>query len=53
MTVHEKNNIMLDALRKLAKLGNGEEYGNSDGNRIAIKALLDIGALKKVEKKAE
>jgi hypothetical protein len=28
-----------EALKKLAKLGNGDRYGNSDGNLIAIDAL--------------
>jgi len=28
-----------DALEKLARLGNGDSYGNSVGNEIAIKAL--------------
>ena len=27
------------ALEKLARLGNGDHYGNSDGNMIAIRAL--------------
>lgn len=28
-----------EALEKLARLGNGDNYGNSHGNRIAIEAL--------------
>lgn len=28
-----------DALERLARLGNGEHYGNSEGNRIAQAAL--------------
>lgn len=30
---------MKEALEKLARLGNGSEYGNSDGNMIARQAL--------------
>ena len=30
---------LVEALEKLARLGNGSEYGNSDGNRIAQDAL--------------
>ena len=30
---------LVEALEKLARLGNGEHYGNSDGNMIARKAL--------------
>ena len=30
---------MTEALEKLARLGNGDHYGNSDGNMIAIRAL--------------
>jgi hypothetical protein len=30
---------MLEALEKLARLGNGDQYGTSIGNRIAIDAL--------------
>ena len=30
---------MLEALEKLARLGNGDEYGNSDGNMIARAAI--------------
>ena len=32
-------NCLRDALEQLARLGNGEQYGNSVGNTIAIKAL--------------
>jgi len=31
--------IMLEALEKLARLGNGDRYGNSIGNEIAIDAI--------------
>ena len=31
---------MVEALEKLARLGNGNEYGNSDGNMIA-RAVLE------------
>jgi len=30
---------MEEALEKLARLGNGDRYGNSFGNKIAIDAL--------------
>lgn len=30
---------LVEALEKLARLGNGERYGNSDGNMIARTAL--------------
>ena len=30
---------LLDALEKLARLGNGDEYGNSTGNLIARAAI--------------
>ena len=33
---------LVDALEKLARLGNGESYGNSDGNIIAIEALAKV-----------
>ena len=33
---------MLEALDKLARLGNGLEYGNSDGNRIAQAAIAKV-----------
>jgi hypothetical protein len=32
----------VEALEKLARLGNGDQYGNSDGNRIAQQALAKI-----------
>ena len=30
---------LVEALEKLARLGNGDQYGNSDGNMIARNAL--------------
>lgn len=39
------------ALERLAKLGNGENYGNSVGNVIAIDALKDIKDIKENESK--
>jgi hypothetical protein len=33
------NQELLAALEKLARLGNGETYGNSDGNMIARAAI--------------
>jgi len=38
----EKINIATDALESLAKLGNGNQWGNSDGNKIAQKALKEL-----------
>ena len=37
--LHEVNTELLAALEKLARLGNGETYGNSDGNMIARAAI--------------
>jgi hypothetical protein len=37
--LREENKVLRDALEKLARLGNGEHYGNSDGNMIARAAL--------------
>ena len=37
--LHEVNTELLGALEKLARLGNGEHYGNSDGNMIARAAI--------------
>jgi hypothetical protein len=34
--------MAIEALNKLARLGNGDSYGNSDGNCIAIKTLKAI-----------
>lgn len=36
--------MAIEALEKLARLGNGDSYGNSDGNCIAISALKAIDA---------
>ena len=36
---YEVNQALVDALEVLAKLGNGNEYGNSEGNQIAQAAL--------------
>jgi len=35
----KKINSSSEALQKLAKLGNGDNWGNSDGNKIAQRAL--------------
>lgn len=35
-------NIMFYALDRLARLGNGELFGNSDGNIIAQKAISQV-----------
>jgi len=37
--LHEVNQELLDALEKLARLGNGDHYGNSEGNMIARAAI--------------
>jgi hypothetical protein len=34
--------VLIDALEQLAKLGNGDYYGNSDGNMIARSALGEV-----------
>lgn len=34
-----ERDVYKTALEKLARLGNGDQYGNSDGNVIAIAAL--------------
>lgn len=40
--LHTQKKIMLEALTKLSKLGNGENWGNSVGNIIAQKALSEV-----------
>ena len=37
--LHEVNAELVEALEKLARLGNGDQYGNSIGNEIAQEAL--------------
>ena len=37
--LHAVNQALVAALQKLACLGNGDQYGNSDGNCIAQAAL--------------
>lgn len=37
--LHEVNQDLLKTMRQLACLGNGDNYGNSDGNIIAQVAL--------------
>ena len=37
--LHEVNAVLLEALDKLARLGNGDRYGNSIGNTIAQEAI--------------
>jgi len=39
--LYEKE-IMIAALDKLARLGNGERFGNSEGNCIALDALRKV-----------
>ena len=38
--------VLVDALERLAMLGNGARYGNSEGNEIAIAALAALAAMK-------
>lgn len=42
MTEAEPFQILLKALERLACLGNGDRFGNSDGNLIAIAALRSV-----------
>jgi len=37
--LHEVNQELLKTMRQLACLGNGDKYGNSDGNIIAQAAI--------------
>jgi hypothetical protein len=37
--LHEVNAELVEALDKLARLGNGDRYGNSIGNTIAQEAI--------------
>ena len=37
--LHDVNQELLAALEKLARLGNGDHYGNSEGNMIAREAI--------------
>jgi hypothetical protein len=37
--LHAVNQELLVALEQLARLGNGETYGNSDGNMLARAAI--------------
>lgn len=39
MTDKQVMQMALEALEKLARLGNGDQYGNSEGNMIAQAAL--------------
>jgi hypothetical protein len=43
--LHEVNQEPLAALEKLTRLGNGDHYGNSEGNMIA-RAAIAKGELK-------
>ena len=43
--LHEVNQELVAALEKLARLGNGERYGSSEGNMIA-QAAIAKGELK-------
>lgn len=45
--VHRANEeFLIETLEKLARLGNGDQYGNSDGNVIAQQALAKVRASK-------
>lgn len=37
--LREREKVLTEALERLARLGNGDFYGNSDGNMIARAAL--------------
>ncbi len=39
--IAKKRDRYREALERLARLGNGDKPGNSEGNQIAIRALLD------------
>jgi hypothetical protein len=41
--LHAENEALREALEKLARLGNGDQYGNSIGNEIARAALARAG----------
>lgn len=45
----EPNKLALDALDKLARLGNGDCIGNSTGNTIAAQAAAEIRAALEIE----
>ena len=48
--LQQENKRYREALEKLARLGNGDKYGNSDGNIIAQDALNSLTHNKPVEK---
>lgn len=37
--LHQVNQELVEAFEKLARLGNGDQYGNSEGNMIAREIL--------------
>ncbi len=37
-----ENESLLKTMDELARLGNGDQYGNSDGNRIAQAAIAKV-----------
>ena len=47
----ERLSIAEEALEKLAKLGNGDRYGNSIGNEIALRTLTKLRETKIKENK--
>jgi uncharacterized Zn finger protein (UPF0148 family) len=46
--LERQQKVLVEALEKLARLGNGEHYGNSEGNCIAIAALASVKGNAKV-----
>lgn len=42
--IKQRRDAQLVALEKLARLGNGDKYGNSEGNTIAIAAMNGANA---------
>jgi predicted RNase H-like nuclease (RuvC/YqgF family) len=42
--IKQRRDALLVALEKLARLGNGDRYGNSEGNQIAQAALNGVNA---------
>lgn len=44
--LRRENDRLREVLERLAKLGNGDRYGNSEGNMIARAALSDIAKMK-------
>lgn len=45
--------MMREALERLARLGAGDQYGNSDGNRIAQEALRRVSGVSDSARRAD